>query len=486
MDTARNLLAPIPGRRPSRRSLLKVAAGSAVAAGAGAVGLGAASAAAADGTPGYDAIVIGAGFAGVTAARELQANGLRTLLVEARNRIGGRTWTSTFLGKQVEFGGTWIDEIQVNVWREAQRYRIPIVSDTDPMDRAIYPGPEGVATYTPDEVFAREATLLGKVMEGTEGFFPRPYEPFFNQAGLIEPDKLSLRDRLDQLRLSEEDDRWVSAITGGYSGGSSTYGAYTMLAHWWALSGRNYGGFMGVNVDRPATGMKGLLQAMLDDAKLSGFQLSTPVSRIENTNAGVQITTRAGQRISAKVAVVALPANVWKNINFGTAGLPSEFLTLSKEGMAVQSAQKIYMQLRGANIGRFVAQAPEGYKLVSMLTQHILPDGQIAVGFSADPTLDGNNLEQVRAAVRQLDPTLNVVSVKAQHWGRDEFSLGGWTFRRPGQLTTKLRAVQQPVGRLTFATSDIATGWAGYVDGAVESGFRAAKQALELARRVAV
>ena len=53
----------------------------------------------------YDAIVLGAGFAGVTAARELRMRGLRVLLLEARPRIGGRTLTSEVAGHQFELGG---------------------------------------------------------------------------------------------------------------------------------------------------------------------------------------------------------------------------------------------------------------------------------------------------------------------------------------------------------------------------------------------
>jgi ribulose 1,5-bisphosphate synthetase/thiazole synthase len=48
----------------------------------------------------YDAIVIGAGFAGLVAARELSS--------EARDRIGGRTWTANELGEEIEMGGTWV------------------------------------------------------------------------------------------------------------------------------------------------------------------------------------------------------------------------------------------------------------------------------------------------------------------------------------------------------------------------------------------
>ena len=57
----------------------------------------------------YDAIVIGAGFAGLVAARELgKIAGTDVLLVEARDRIGGRTWTSNELDEDIEMGGTWV------------------------------------------------------------------------------------------------------------------------------------------------------------------------------------------------------------------------------------------------------------------------------------------------------------------------------------------------------------------------------------------
>lgn len=57
----------------------------------------------------YDVVVIGAGFAGLTAARDLAADGLLSvLLIEARDRIGGRTWTAKAFGEEFEMGGTWV------------------------------------------------------------------------------------------------------------------------------------------------------------------------------------------------------------------------------------------------------------------------------------------------------------------------------------------------------------------------------------------
>jgi len=57
----------------------------------------------------YDVVVIGAGYAGLIAARDLSANRNRSvLLLEARDRVGGRTWTANELGEEIEMGGTWV------------------------------------------------------------------------------------------------------------------------------------------------------------------------------------------------------------------------------------------------------------------------------------------------------------------------------------------------------------------------------------------
>ncbi|WP_238297462.1 FAD-dependent oxidoreductase, partial [Methylobacterium soli] len=58
----------------------------------------------ASGEADYDAIVVGAGFAGAVAARELAAQGRRVLVLEARDRIGGRTMVGTFMGRRIELG----------------------------------------------------------------------------------------------------------------------------------------------------------------------------------------------------------------------------------------------------------------------------------------------------------------------------------------------------------------------------------------------
>lgn len=57
----------------------------------------------------YDVVVIGTGFAGLIAARNVsRATDLKVLIVEGRDRIGGRTWTAQAWGEEFEMGGTWV------------------------------------------------------------------------------------------------------------------------------------------------------------------------------------------------------------------------------------------------------------------------------------------------------------------------------------------------------------------------------------------
>jgi monoamine oxidase len=79
-----------------------------------------------------DVVVIGAGLAGLTAARELRKAGHRVLVLEGRDRIGGRAFTGEFAGTDVELGGAFVHWFQPHVFAELTRYGIPFAVPPEP------------------------------------------------------------------------------------------------------------------------------------------------------------------------------------------------------------------------------------------------------------------------------------------------------------------------------------------------------------------
>ena len=78
--------------------------------------------------------------------------------------------------------------------------------------------------------------------------------------------------------------------------------------------------------------------------------------------------------------------------------------------------------------------------------------------------------------LRKLLPKAEVQAVTGYQWAEDPYSKGTWCWYRPAQVAQGLRAMQQSSGRVHFATGDIAQGWRGFVDGAIETGLTAARQ----------
>jgi monoamine oxidase len=90
--------------------------------------------------------------------------------------------------------------------------------------------------------------------------------------------------------------------------------------------------------------------------------------------------------------------------------------------------------------------------------------------------LNACDVDQVSAELRKLFGDLEVVATTGHDWASDEFSRGTWCMFRPGQTTRLLAELQKPEGRVFFAGSDLANGWNGFIDGAIESGIRADRE----------
>jgi monoamine oxidase len=72
----------------------------------------------------------------------------------------------------------------------------------------------------------------------------------------------------------------------------------------------------------------------------------------------------------------------------------------------------------------------------------------------------------------RIMPGYRVVASSAHDWLADEFSRGTWAIHRPGWYEHYHAEMRRPEGRVVLAGSDLANGWAGFIDGAIESGLR--------------
>ena len=124
----------------------------------------------------HDVIVVGGGFAGVTAAREAALRGRSVLLLEARDRLGGRTWTATWAGTSIEYGGGWVHWHQPHTWSEITRAGLRVGLSGEPDVAGWYVG-RAIGTGTIAERDAIARPRLGPLRRRCRAGAPAPHDP---------------------------------------------------------------------------------------------------------------------------------------------------------------------------------------------------------------------------------------------------------------------------------------------------------------------
>ncbi|BAL24195.1 NAD(P)/FAD-dependent oxidoreductase [Azoarcus sp. KH32C] len=473
-DGSSAVLSAEPSNSPaaSRRDFLRLA--SATAAGSLlSVDAGAANKTVRKGKP--DVVVVGGGFAGVTAARELAHKGAKVLLLEARNRLGGRTFYSRFGDKKVELGGTWVHWSQPHVWSEIMRYGMEL--EETPGAAA----PERVMWLSDgkvQEIPIEESTRLlieasNRFHEGSEKAFPRPYLPFLSEEG-AKLDHLSMADRIQQLNLPPVQRDLLAALMAANCNNRPGEGAFTEMLRWWALADRDVVRLFDACVRyKFKEGTASLINRMVADG---GFEvrLSTVVSEIKQTDSGVVLVTESGERIEASYAIMALPVNTLGAIDFKPALLPG------KQAMARErhagAGHKVYIKVKG-ELGSVMMYAPESEPLNLLFSDNHGKDGGtlIAFGRPGGQSFDVHNPKSVEPLVRKFLPQVTVTDVLSYDWHLDPYSLGTWCTYKPNQFSRYMQDLRAHQGRVFFAGSDIAAGWRGFIDGAIETGLEVAQ-----------
>jgi monoamine oxidase len=123
---------------------------------------------------------------------------------------------------------------------------------------------------------------------------------------------------------------------------------------------------------------------------------------------------------------------------------------------------------------------PFGY----LATEEIFADGtQLLIGFGPDAErCDPADRSQLQHQLNEILPGYELIDATAHDWLADEYARGTWAIHRPGWYEHHHAAMQRIDGRVVLAGSDLADGWAGFIDGAIESGLRAGRHVAELSR----
>ena len=419
----------------------------------------------------YDVIVVGGGFAGVTAARDCEKNGYRTLLLEARNRLGGRTWTTEFDGSSIEYGGAWVYNNQPFVWTEVQRYGLEIAETPGAVADQMFLLANGERIAMGADHLNEAVMGWMQYTEAVRSIVPRAYDLLHNREAALAADAISARAHMDSLELTPLQKAFCTGNVELISSGTAEAISYLDVLRFYMVGGSEFSNLMDSAARfKLKEGTSRLIELILEDGG-ADVKLSSPVRSIEDNGELVTVATQRGEKFRARAVVSTLPMNTMAGVNFKPA-LPDGVLDAARQRHPGRGV-KIYLQVTG-DVGNVATIAP-GRPLNYMMTFEQAADHTLLVAFSSDPdSIDVYDDEALQKELQVHLPGAQLLASTHYDWNNDPYSLGTWATYRPGWAAALYDQFQRPSGRIQFASGDHGEGWRGTIDGAIGAGVRAA------------
>jgi monoamine oxidase len=444
-----------------------------------------------------DVAIVGAGLAGLAAARELRAKGIEPVVLEARDRVGGRTLNEPLGdGQVVEVGGQWIGPTQDRMAALARDV--------------------GVDTF-PTHVAGERLMEFGGKLTRYSGRVPKIGAGVLAdvQQAQLKLDRLARRVPLDapwQARGAERLDSqtfWSWMRRNVYTRGGRALMEIATEAVWAAEPAEvsllhvlfyihSAGSFDllvetdgGAQQDRFVGGSQ-LVSIRIAEELGDAVELAVPVRRIEHSGDGV-VVHADGLEVRARGVVVAIPPALCGRIAYDPP-LPGyrDQLTQRMPQGSVIKCMAVYDTPFWREDG-LSGEATSDVGPAKLVFDNTPPSGApgVLVGF-----LEGARAREYgrlraperRAAVlrgiervfgpRAADPSRFI----ERSWADEEWTRGCYgCYMTPGGWTQFGPALREPIGPIHWAGAETATVWNGYMDGAVQSGQRAAADLLAAA-----
>jgi monoamine oxidase len=444
-----------------------------------------------------DVVVVGAGVSGLVAATELAAVGGDVAVLEARDRVGGRTLNAALPGAGdavVELGGQWVGPGQDRVLGLLAELGL----GTFPTyDEGAHLAELGGAVHR----YSGRLPPLGPVTLADIGQARFALHRAARAIPLDAPWSAAHAERMD----AETFAGWIARRCRTARGreffelvtrvvfAAEPAELSTLWAHVYLASAGGLDPVIetvgGAQQDRISGGSQQIALALA--ARLGAAVVtSAPVTEIGWGADQVEVRTGSAA-IRARCVVVAVPPPLVARIAFDPPLPPARASLLQRLPMgAVIKANVVYDEPFWRSEG-LSGQANSARRAVSMVFDNSPASGSpgVLVAFiEGRHATELGRLDQANRRARILDDLAGYFGPPARHtaaylehdWTADEWSRGGYgAFAVPDALTRFGAALREPVGPLHWAGAETAVRWVGYLDGAVEAGRRAASEVIE-------
>ena len=443
----------------------------------------------------HDAIVVGAGIAGLTAADRLAAAGRDVIVLEARERVGGRTLTVDVPGVpglRVDSGGQWVGPAQHALLAELKRFGLATIDQAGGGQDLVSLGGR-LSRYT------GSTPKLGPLTVLDVGLALRRFEKLAETVALDRPWATPDAEVLD----GQTFETWILRHCRTKRGREffricceavfATQAANLSLLHalFYSHSGGGLehlisteGGAQHARVDGGMQQLSERLAAELGER----VRLEEPASAIADDGTVVRVTTERGTYEASRV-IVAVPPTLAGRLRFEPA-MPStrDALTQRMPQGSVIKCHAVYDHpfWRDAGLSGEAAGDTAPVKVVFDGTPPEDDSPGVLVAFieGADAIrLSSASADERRSEV--IDVLAHYVGDGARHpvafverdWGAERWTRGCYgAHLPPGAWTQVGTALREPVGPIHWAGTETAERWCGYIDGAITSGERAAAE----------